>query len=49
LADDLAQLVGLLLQLLNPLRLHGEVATYFGDLAFDNVRKIGASRLPVSA
>jgi hypothetical protein len=43
------QLVGLLLQLMYPLRLHGEIAAEFGDLAFDNVRQFGWLRLPSSA
>jgi hypothetical protein len=38
LADYGSQLVRLLLQLAYPLRLDGQVATHFGDLAFDGSR-----------
>jgi hypothetical protein len=42
------QFVGLLLQLPRPLRLDGEIATEFRDLAFDSIRQFGRSRPPVS-
>jgi hypothetical protein len=45
----LTQFVGLLLQLPQPLRFHGEIATDFSDLAFDNVGQLGRSRPLVSA
>jgi hypothetical protein len=32
------------LELAHPLRLHGEIATDFSDLAFDNIRQFGGSR-----
>ena len=38
------QLVSLLLELARPLRLHGEVATDFSDVALDKIRQVGRSR-----
>jgi hypothetical protein len=32
------------LELAHPLRLHGEIATDFSDLAFNNIRQFGGSR-----
>ena len=49
LANYSTQLVGLLLQLMYPLRLHGEIAAEFRDLAFDNIWQFGGPRSPVSA
>jgi hypothetical protein len=44
LANRRPQLVRLVLQLPHPLRLDGEIATDFRDLAFDNIRQFGRSR-----
>ena len=44
LSNRSTQLVGLLLQLPDPLRLLGEIATEFGDLAFYNIGQCGGSR-----
>ena len=49
LANDSTQLVGLLLQLMYPLRLHREIAAEFRDLALDNIRQFGGPRSPVCA
>jgi len=48
LSNDSTQLAGLLLQLPYALRLHSQIATEFLDLAFDNIRQFGGSRLHVS-
>jgi hypothetical protein len=42
------QLVGLLLQLAHPFRLHGQIATDFGHLAFDGIGQLSGSEPPVS-
>ena len=49
LANYPPQLVGLLLQLPNPLLLHRQIPTDFRDPTFDNIRQFGASRLPGSS
>jgi hypothetical protein len=41
-ANHRAQLVGLFLQLPYSLRLHGEIATDFRDLAFDDILQFDA-------
>ncbi len=43
LANHSTQLVGLIMQLPHPLRLHCEIATDFRDLAFDCIRQFGGS------
>jgi hypothetical protein len=48
LANHRAQLVGLFLQLPHSLRLHGEIATDFLDLAFDDIIQFDAWVAPTA-